>query len=305
MELNGIGFSPDECGRQRDVLQARIAELERSAYSLARHTFSLTSPEDVAQVLFVELKLPAPSDKPAQSHRTLGPNARQSNRKLQHLSTAKDVLEKIKGLHPLPGVVLEWRRISSTITKTVFPLFKDAVLHELIGSVRIHPTCQVHTATGRVAVGDPSLQMVPKEYDIGVRFAPSVGAGSSTTEVSEMLLSESQCFDTTATGDCSIKRPAPSSVCMRNVFVAFPGGVFLAADYSQLELRILAHISGDKKLQKVLSSEGDVFKMIAGEWLGVAPESVSANQRQEAKQVCYGMVYGIGCKSLGEQLSIG
>ena len=91
---------------------------------------------------------------------------------------------------------------------------------------------------------------------------------------------------------------------MRSVFVPFPGGVFLAADYSQLELRILAHMSGDKKLRQVLNSEGDVFKMIAGEWLGVPVDQVTAEDRQNAKQICYGMVYGIGAKALSEQLGI-
>ena len=67
---------------------------------------------------------------------------------------------------------------------------------------------------------------------------------------------------------------------MRSVFVPFPGGVFLAADYSQLELRILAHMSGDLKLQQVLNSEGDVFKVIAGEWLGVPVDQVTAEDRQ-------------------------
>ena len=91
---------------------------------------------------------------------------------------------------------------------------------------------------------------------------------------------------------------------MRSVFFPFPGGVFLAADYSQLELRILTHMSGDLKLQQVLNSEGDVFKIIAGEWLGVPVDQVTAEDRQNAKQICYGMVYGIGAKALAEQLNI-
>ena len=91
---------------------------------------------------------------------------------------------------------------------------------------------------------------------------------------------------------------------MWSVFFPFPGGVFLAADYSQLELRILAHMSGDLKLQQVLNSEGDVFKIIAGEWLGVPVDQVTAEDRQNAKQICYGMVYGIGAKAHAEQLNI-
>lgn len=305
MELNGIGFSADECNHQKDVLQTRLSELEREAYILARRSFSLTSPEDVAQVLFIELQLPSGSER---KQKTLGPNTRRSKKRLQHLSTAKDVLEKIKSLHPLPGIILEWRRISSTVTKMVFPLFREAVPHECTQSLRIHPTCQIHTATGRVAVVDPNLQMVPKEYNIG----PTTGVPKFSLGSTDVLLSESQCMNACQSPDSNSDdhphpletHSTPSSVCMRNVFVPFPGGVFLAADYSQLELRILAHVSGDEKLKRFLNGEGDVFKMMAGEWLGLTPSSITNKQRQEAKQVCYGMIYGIGAKALGEQLGI-
>jgi DNA polymerase I-like protein with 3'-5' exonuclease and polymerase domains len=312
MELNGIGFSPEECNHQKDVLQSRITELERSAYILARHTFSLTSPEDIAQVLFIELKLPCGSETSARQSKTLGPNTRRGGggrKKIQHLSTAKDVLEKIRPLHPLPGIVLEWRRISSTLTKMVFPLFKEAVSHNDIGSVRIHPQVHIHTATGRVSLSDPNLQMVPKEFDLGSKL--NLDSLSLThSDEGNNLLSDSQFLaiegNLEASHSSSVNPHSllPPSVCMRNVFVPFPGGVFLAADYSQLELRILAHVSGDKKLKRFLNSDGDVFKMIAGEWLGLSADQVSERQRQETKQVCYGMVYGIGAKALGEQLGI-
>ena len=310
MELNGIGFSADECNHQKDVLQTRLTELEREAYILARRSFSLTSPEDVAQVLFIELQLPSGSER---KQKTLGSNSRRSKKRLQHLSTAKDVLEKIKSLHPLPGIILEWRRISSTVTKMVFPLFREAVPHECTQSLRIHPTCQIHTATGRVAVTDPNLQMVPKEYNIGPTIGvPKFSLGSTVLTATDVLLSESQCMNACQSPDRNSDdyshpletHSTPSSVCMRKVFVPFPGGVFLAADYSQLELRILAHVSGDEKLKWFLNGEGDVFKMIAGEWLGLPPSSITDKQRQEAKQVCYGMIYGIGAKALGEQLGI-
>ena len=302
LELNGIGFSPEECTNLKDILQARISELERDAYSLANHTFSLTSPEDVAQVLFIELNLPSGSEPGltgAKVQKTLGANTRRSRKKITHLSTAKNVLEKITSLHPLPGIILEWRRISSTLSKMVFPLFKEAVSHEDIDCVRIHPTAQIHTATGRVTLSDPSLQMVPKEFDIGTNLA-------SSSVCAPILMSDSQYLEGCLTDDKTVDKThsIPSSVCMRNVFVPFKGGVFLAADYSQLELRILAHMSSDVKLTRFLNQDGDVFKMIAGEWLGLLPEEVRDKQRQETKQICYGMLYGIGAKALGEQLGI-
>ncbi len=295
MELNGIGFSPEECANQRDILQKRVSELENEAYSLASHTFSLSSPEDVASVLFLELKLPSGVD-PAKQW-TLGTATRRVTRKrVQHLSTAKDVLEKIRRLHPMPGVVLEWRRISSAMSKTVYPLFKEAVAHEHLECFRIHANVQVHTATGRVTMSDPSLQMVPKEFDIGSK--------ASSSAANPSLLSDSQCLGAGDSETMDTIPAPPSSVCMRNVFQPFPGGVFLTADYSQLELRILAHMSGDAKLKRFLNGKGDIFKMIAGEWLGVSASNITSKQRQDAKQVCYGMVYGIGSKALGEQLGI-
>lgn len=291
-ELNGIGFSPDECANQRDLLQRRVSELEHEAYTIAGHTFSLTSPEDVASVLFLELKLPSGSDSSKQ--RTLGTTTRRVTRKrVQHLSTAKDVLEKIQPLHPLPGIVLEWRRISATMSKTVYPLFKDAHHHKDLDCFRIHATVHIHTATGRVSVSDPCLQMVPKEFNIG----PTKGTSNPS------LLSDSQYLEI-HDSDREDHITTPLSVCMRNVFQPFPGAIFLTADYSQLELRILAHMSGDLKLKQFLNSEGDVFRMIAGEWLGLPVSDVSDKQRQDAKQVCYGMLYGIGAKALGEQLGV-
>ena len=75
----------------------------------------------------------------------------------------------------------------------------------------------------------------------------------------------------------------------RTIFVSRTGGVILAADYSQLELRIIAHLSLDAKLIGVLNQGGDVFRTIASQWKSVEPDYVTAEQRQHAKQVRAGM----------------
>ena len=244
IELNGIGFSPEECANQRDTLQKRVSELECEAYGLAGHTFSLSSPEDVASVLFLELKLPSGSDVAASGRlRTLGTTGRRraagvaaaagggGGKRAQHLSTAKDVLEKIRPLHPLPGLVLEWRRVSATMSKMVYPLLKDAIPHEQLDCFRIHASVQIHTATGRVTMADPSLQMVPKKFDIGSKKCCS-------SSESPVLLSDSQCLQLKERegindddDDKAAKTAMPSSICMRSVFQPFPGGVYLTADY--------------------------------------------------------------------------
>ena len=67
----------------------------------------------------------------------------------------------------------------------------------------------------------------------------------------------------------------------------FSGGVLLAADYSQLELHILAHLAKDSKLTAILNSGGDVFKQIAAKWKNAEVEEITAEQRQQAKQVLF------------------
>ena len=293
MELVGIGFLEESCKVMQSVIQSRLFEIEKECYSLASHPFSLNSPEDVAHVLFIELHLPCGTDlderRPLRG-RGRGAGRGRGRRRLQHLSTAKDILEKISHLHPLPELILEWRRITNTISKVVYPLSKGAVWHGELGIHRIHYLCHFHTATGRVNVTNPNLQNVPKTYMIGEDTGRSSEAASVPLMEEEKVSNEGQGCRT--------------SVCMRDVFVASKGRVLLAADYSQLELRLLAHLSGDKRLREVLNSDGDVFKLIACQWLSKNVDQVTKFERQQAKSICYGMVYGIGAKALAEQLKV-
>ena len=64
----------------------------------------------------------------------------------------QDVLEKLRPLHPLPGVILEWRRITNAMTKVVFPLQREKRHHPGLAMDRIHPVAQTHTATGNQAL---------------------------------------------------------------------------------------------------------------------------------------------------------
>ena len=90
-----------------------------------------------------------------------------------------------------------------------------------------------------------------------------------------------------------------------NYFCFNSGTILLSADYSQLELRILAHLSEDIGLCTILSQpDGDVFRAIVSIWKKKSQQEVTDDERQQAKQICYGIVYGIGCKSLAEQLEV-
>uniref|UniRef100_A0A669B6A6 DNA polymerase theta n=1 Tax=Oreochromis niloticus TaxID=8128 RepID=A0A669B6A6_ORENI len=290
LELNGVGFSVEECERQKHVMQAKLSALESEAYALAGHSFSLTCVDDIAQVLFLELHLPPNGDVGgSKSKKTLGYTRRAGGRVRlgKQFSTTKDVLEKLRPLHTLPGVILEWRRITNALTKVVFPLQREKRYHPTLEMDRIYPIAQTHTATGRVSFTEPNIQNVPKDFEIHM-----------PTMVGESPPSQ----DGFAAGT-SEQGPA-FSVSMRHAFIPFSGGMILAADYSQLELRVLAHLSKDQRLLQVLNGGADVFRCIAAEWKSVEPESVNDSLRQQAKQICYGIIYGMGAKSLGEQMGV-
>ncbi len=116
----------------------------------------------------------------------------------------------------------------------------------------------------------------------------------------------------TATGRISSTEPNLQNIpvrmelgrLIRKVFVPAPGFIFLDADYSQIELRVLAHMSGDEKLIQAYKEEQDIHKITASEVFGVPFDEVTPLQRRNAKAVNFGIVYGISSFGLSQDLSI-
>jgi DNA polymerase I len=92
---------------------------------------------------------------------------------------------------------------------------------------------------------------------------------------------------------------------IRQAFIAPPGYSLLAADYSQIELRIMAHLSGDETLLRAFAEDRDVHQATAAEVFGVPLESVSADHRRSAKAINFGLMYGMSAFGLARQLGIG
>ncbi|HEY4145348.1 DNA polymerase I [Pinirhizobacter sp.] len=91
---------------------------------------------------------------------------------------------------------------------------------------------------------------------------------------------------------------------IRQAFIAPPGWKIMAADYSQIELRIMAHLSGDEGLLRALSDGGDVHRATAAEVFGIPPEEITVNQRSAAKAINFGLMYGMSAFGLARQLNI-
>ncbi len=91
---------------------------------------------------------------------------------------------------------------------------------------------------------------------------------------------------------------------IRNAFIAPPGWRVLAADYSQIELRIMAHLSGDPGLTKAFRHSEDVHRATAAEVFGVTTDAVTADQRRVAKMINFGLMYGMSAHGLAQRLGI-
>jgi DNA polymerase-1 len=96
----------------------------------------------------------------------------------------------------------------------------------------------------------------------------------------------------------------PEGRRIRQAFIAAEGRVLLAADYSQIELRIMAHLSGDESLRAAFAEDRDVHQATAAEVFGVELEAVSADQRRTAKMINFGLIYGMSPFGLARNLGI-
>jgi DNA polymerase-1 len=97
---------------------------------------------------------------------------------------------------------------------------------------------------------------------------------------------------------------SPEGRRIRQAFIADPGFMLLAADYSQIELRIMAHLSGDEGLLRAFAEDRDIHQATAAEVFGVALDAVSSDQRRSAKAINFGLIYGMSAFGLARQLGI-
>eukprot|EP00116_Pleurobrachia_bachei_P000092 sb/3460354/ len=265
MELNGFGACRVGYAKIRSDLQRHMKRIEEAAVKLAKCKFSLSSPEQVSDVLFNRLHLPPHDpDKPAPKIRG----------KKKFFSTSKAVLERLSKVHVLPSLILVYRRTSRTLSETFGGNRPDTLLPcPGLNMDRVYTHSITHTATGRVSFHEPNLQNTPNEFSLD---PPQVTIGTQQK----------------------------GTVCTpRSMYIPYKGAVLLAADYRQLELRILGHLSGDGRLRPQLNDkEGDVFCTIAASWKQIPVGEVTESVRNQAKQISYGIIYGMGARSLAEKM---
>tara|TARA_R110001592_G_scaffold21073_5_gene85421 strand:+ start:6072 stop:8897 length:2826 start_codon:yes stop_codon:yes gene_type:complete len=241
MEQTGVLIDCDLLDQQSQSIGQRLDELEIEAHNLAGKSFNLSSPKQLQQILFEELKIPVIKKTPKGAP-----------------STAEEVLQELALDYPLPKVILENRGLSklkSTYTDKL-PLMVSAK------TGRVHTSYhQAVTATGRLSSTDPNLQNIPIRSEQGRQI--------------------------------------------RQAFIAPEDYKIVAIDYSQIELRIMAHLSNDKGLVTAFSEDKDIHRATAAEIFGVELDEVTTDQRRSAKAINFGLIYGMSAFGLAKQLNIG
>ena len=274
MEQCGMGFRSIHCTALIDILRRKLSSLEQEAHRASGHyDWALTSPREIGLLLFDRLGLP-------EVHITQAKPKNKKRKRVEAPSTCSAVLQQLEKAtgHPVPGIILQHRSVSTLLTRYMEVLPPYARHSARDGMERIYGEF-LHTAssTGRVQVINPDLQTVPHPVTLRLPGAPGSGPG-----VSE----------------------ADTEVNMRAAFVARSGCVLLSADYSQIEIRIMAHFSRDPALVDILTQGGDVFRRVSAQLNKKSEAQVTAQERALAKRVCYGVMYGQGKRATASELDV-
>lgn len=242
MELVGVAIDVPWLQKLSTEIHKPLSRLQDEIYEEAKHPFNINSPQQLGSVLFEELQLPG------------------RRRTQKGYSTDRDVLDALKGLHPIVDLVVEYRQLIK---------LKNTYIDALPLLVR-RDTGRVHTSfnqgvvsTGRLSSTKPNLQNIPIRTEIGRDVRKAFIAGDVE---SNRIFSEDS--------------------------------VLLSADYSQIELRLLAHMADEERLVAAFEAGQDIHAATAAEIMGVPIDKVDSDSRRLAKTINFGVLYGMGSYGL-------
>ena len=238
MEVEGVKLNVERLGAITARVRDEVAGLERRIWDLAGTEFTIGSPQQLGEILFVKLAL---------SRKRRGKTG---------FSTDARVLQAIRGEHEIVPLIERWRELN-TLAKTYLDVLPDLV--DPRG--RLHTTfLQAVATTGRLSSTNPNVQNVPVRTPLGREI--------------------------------------------RGCFEAEEGRLLLSADYSQVELRVLAHIAQEPVLKEIFTRNEDVHTATASQVFQVAPEEIDPGMRSKSKMINYGIVYGLSDFGLADRLNI-
>lgn len=239
-DMETTGFLIDAEGIQADgeALTLELQEIQSEIYRQVGKEFNINSPKQLGVVLFEEMELP------------------KGKKTKSGYSTSAEVLESIRGFHPVIELILQYREIAK-LKNT----YCDGLLKVVGPDGRVHSRFnQVETRTGRISSLEPNLQNIPVRTERGKE--------------------------------------------LRRFFCARAGCVLVDADYSQIELRILAHLADDQAMIDAFKHDLDIHTITASQVFGLPEGMVTPLMRSRAKAVNFGIVYGISAFSLAKDIGV-
>lgn len=243
MEMTGILLDLPFFKKMSEELTLRMAEIEKRVYESVGKPFNLNSTQQLSEVLFTHLRL----DPPDKGKKTAS----------GHYSTSADVLEMLRGKHPVVDMILENRELSKIKSTYVDAL--PAAVDSQTG--RVHTSySQTGAVTGRISSSNPNLQNIPIRTEEGRR--------------------------------------------VRNGFIAEKGSVLLSVDYSQIELRIVAHMAGDEAMLAAFKAGEDIHATTAAAIYSVDLDAVTKEMRRHAKAINFGLIYGMSAFGLARSTEL-
>ncbi len=227
MEIYGVALDGDFLRELGGQLSEQLRTLEKEIYGSIGHEFNINSPKQLGDILFGELKMPA------------------GKKTKTGYSVSADVLDGLRGKHPMVDFLLEYRQLARLKSTYVDGLL--TLMNPVTG--RVHTSFnQTIASSGRLSSSNPNLQNIPVRTEVGRQ--------------------------------------------LRRAFIADPSYVLLTADYSQFELRILAHITHEPRLVEAFTHDEDIHTITAASLFNVSPQEVTKDQRRLAKTVVYAVLYG-------------
>ncbi len=227
MEICGVALDGDFLRSLGQQLSEQLALLEKEIYDSLGRKFNINSTKQLGEILFGELQLPS------------------GKKTKTGYSVSADVLEGLRGKHPMVDYLLAYRQLAKLKSTYVDGLL--ALMNPVTG--RVHTSFnQTIASSGRLSSSNPNLQNIPIRTEVGRQI--------------------------------------------RRGFIADPSYVLLTADYSQFELRILAHITHEPRLIEAFTHDEDIHTITAASLFNIPVAEVTKEQRRLAKTVVYAVLYG-------------
>ena len=240
---------------------------------------------------------------------------------MEHLGVLIDTAMLRKQGHEISKSLMALEQSAHAAAGGAFNLDSPKQLQEILFG-RLGLPVSRKTATGQPSTAEDVLEELAADYELPRIILEYRGLAKLKSTYTDKLPGQvdprtgrvhtSYHQAVAATGRLSSTDPnlqnipvrTPEGRRIRQAFIAPPGHVLMAADYSQIELRIMAHLSGDASLLRAFAEDRDIHQATAAEVFGLDASAVTADQRRAAKAINFGLIYGMSAFGIARQLGI-